>query len=172
MDKPTDGNVIERTVSEQQTVNQDDQPATIQLYERLLLPLASESDAERTCEELWSYIDEQNSQLFVVHVIEKTEGYPDKAPYDVRKEQADAIFDIVHEHFADTVHHVSTEIRYGSNAVEEIFAAADTVDATAIGFTPQPGRRWIRILAGDAMYKLVTTSRRPIIVLPPPNNQT
>jgi nucleotide-binding universal stress UspA family protein len=175
MNRTIDGSVDERAESERQRIDRDDAPPAIQttrLCERLLLPLAGESDAERTCRALQPHIEGRDSRLFAVHVIEQTEGYPDKAPYDIRREQADATFGIVHEYFAGTTHCVSTEVRYGSSIVDEILAAADAVDATAIGFTPRPGQRWIRLLAGDLTHKLVTTSRRPVVVFPPPNNRT
>lgn len=139
------------------------------LFDRLLLPIASEEDVDATCTAFHPYVDANDTRLTVVHVIEKTPGYPDKAPLGARREQARRVFRLVHQRFADVARLPSTDVRYGSNVVEEILVAADGVDATAIGFVPRARRRLTRMLAGDVAYRLVTTSRRPVVVLPRPD---
>lgn len=140
-----------------------------QLFDRLVLPIASEADATATCTAIRPYVDVRDTELVVVHVVEKNPGYPDNAPPCVMRERADRIVQLARDHFAAATLQISSEVRYGPNVVEEVFAAADAVDATAIGFVPRPGRRWTRILAGDVAYRLVTSSRRPIVVFPHPN---
>lgn len=159
----------ERREQSRQYEYSDETGTAHELFERLLLPIANETDAEATCAAVRPYIDPLDSHLTVVHVVEKTPDYPDKLPLDAAREHADAIFSVVRNRFADSDYRVSTEVRYGPNIVEETFAAAEDVDATAIGFTPRPGRRWTRILAGDVGYRLVTTSPRPIVVFPHSN---
>lgn len=139
------------------------------LFDRLLLPIADEADAENTCTAIRPHVDARGGQLVFVHVVEKTPGYPDKVPLDAARDRADAIFRVVRSRLADAGSRVSTEVRYGPNVVEEIYAAAAAVDATAIVITPRPARRWTRVLTGDVAYRLVTTSRHPVVVFPRPD---
>lgn len=148
----------------------EDEPEMIQrLSKRLLLPVANETDAEATCAAVRRYVNPQVSELVAVHVIEKTPGYPDKLPFAAALERAEEIFSGVHDCFAGAGHRVSTEIRYGQSITKEIFEAAEAIDATAIGFTPQQGKRSMKILTGDVGFKLVTTNPRPVIVFPHPS---
>lgn len=157
----------------EQSRRQDDRPeARVETprdpSERLLLPVATETSAEDTCTAVRPYVDPRHSELVAVHVIEKTEGFPDKLPPSAARERAEVICRIVHGHFADADYQVATEVRYGPNVVEEIIDTAEAIDATAIGFTPRQGRRWMRLLAGDVGYRLVTSSHRPVMVFPRP----
>ena len=126
------------------------------------VPIATEDDARATCDSLESVVDRIET-LTVVHVIEKTDGYPDKAPLEARRAQADLIFSIVEERFADGPA-IRRELRYGTDVVDEIVAAAADVDATAVGFRPRPGGRLRRLLSGSASYRLITECERPVVV--------
>ncbi|MFC4439028.1 MULTISPECIES: universal stress protein [Natrialbaceae] len=141
------------------------------VFERILLPIAEESDAETTCEAVEPSL-EPDGDVVVVHVIEKTEGGPDKAPFDARRQQAEAIFEIVRDRLGDTAHEVRTELRYGPDVVDEILDAAAAFDATAIGFTPRPGSRWIKLLSGDHAHRLTAETELPVPVLPRPDGET
>ena len=127
-----------------------------------LVPIASESDARATCDALEDTVEEIET-LTVVHVIEKTVGYPDKAPREARREQADRIFSIVEERFPDGPT-LRRELRYGTDVVDEIVDAAAAADATAIGFRPRSGGRLHRLLSGSDSYRLITESDRPVVV--------
>ena len=61
---------------------------------------------------------------------------------------------------------VETEVRYGTDVLEGIFAAAADVDASAIVFKPRGGSRWRQLMSGDVARELVTECDRPVIALP------
>lgn len=136
------------------------------LFETVVVPVASEDDADATCEAAIPYLSDRGSRIIVVHVIEKAGGYMDKAPLEQRQEQADRIFDSVERRFADADLTVETQLRHDTDVIEGILEAADDADATAIVFTPREASRWAELLAGDPMYKLVTESDRPVLALP------
>ncbi|WP_339103422.1 universal stress protein [Haloterrigena salinisoli] len=127
-----------------------------------VVPVATERDARATCDSLESFVEEIET-ITVVHVIEKTDGYPDKAPLEARRAQADRIFSIVEERLPDGLP-IRRELRYGTDVVDEIAAAAADVDATAIGFRPRSGGRLHRLLSGSDSYRLITECERPVVV--------
>lgn len=135
------------------------------LLTRLVLPVANEEDAKATCHELRPHLDETVETLVVVHVIEKAGGYMDKAPLEAREEQAERVFSIVEDEFRDGPE-VHRELRYGTDVVDEIVAASDELEATAIGFTPQSGGRLTDLLSGNTANRLITESHRPVVVFP------
>ena len=134
--------------------------------ERLLLPVANETNAEDTCTAVRPYVDPCHSEIVAVHVVEQTTGFPDKLPPAVARERAEATCRIVRDNFADADCRVATEVRYGPNVAEEIIDTARAIDAKAIGFTPRQGSRWLSMLTGDVGYRLVTSSHRPVVVFP------
>lgn len=136
---------------------------TESILTHLLVPIVNEDDAEETCRELQSYVDPEVETITVVHVIEKAGGYMDKAPLEARQEQAENVFSIVEAEFADGPE-IRRELRYGTDVVDEIIAAADERDVTAIGFTPQSSGRLKRLLAGDTAYRLISESHHPVVV--------
>jgi len=112
------------------------------LFDRVLLPVASVEDARSTCRAVAPYVD---GDVLAVHVVEKAGGAPDKAGVEQRELEAERIFDAVRECLD---HPVSTEILYGTDVAETIFAAAADHDATAVVITPRGGGRWLRLLTG------------------------
>ena len=134
-----------------------------QLLERLVVPVATKDDAERTVRQLLSY--ESEPDLHIVHVIEKGGGAPDKAPLEAREQQATTIFEFL-EAFVGERGSLTTERRYGTDVVEEIVASADEQKATAIAFVPRPSGRITRVLTGDKTRKLVANGQIPVLVLP------
>lgn len=132
------------------------------LFERVLLPVASRDDARTTARALRPYVGDR---VVAVHVVEKAGGAPDKASVEQREEEAERIFEIVHEELDDAVD-VDTRIDYGTDVAETIFAAADDENATSIVFTPRGGSRWVRLLTGDVALDLITKRDRPVVVLP------
>ena len=132
------------------------------LLDRVVLPVASVEDAEATARAIGPH---EMGSLVAVHVIEKAGGAPDKASVEQREEVAQEAF----EAFSETLggsRDVDTEIRYGTDVAEAIFAAADDYDATAIVITPRGGSRWVQLLTGDVALDLVTQTDRPVVVLP------
>ncbi|MFB6179048.1 MAG: universal stress protein [Halorientalis sp.] len=133
-----------------------------ELFDRVLLPVASRDDARTSARALRPYVSER---VVAVHVVEKAGGAVDKASVEQREDEAARMFEIVHDEL-DDVADVQTRIGYGTDVAETLFATAADVDATAIVFTPRGGSRWIRLLTGDVALDLVTETDRPVIVLP------
>ena len=133
------------------------------LTERVLMPVASDTDARTTCRVLTSYSPDR---VIAVHVIEKAGGVPNKASVEQRRNNARRIFAAVDETFDDSRTAVETEIRYGTDVAQAVVGAANEHNASAIVFSPRRGGRWVRLLTGDVALSLVTESDRPVIVLP------
>ena len=134
------------------------------LFERVLLPIADDEDAETTCRAVRPHLEAAGGRAIAVHVIEKAGGAPDKASVEQRELRAEGIFDVVREALAGL--DVETDIAYGTDVSETIFDAAEEFDATAIAFTPRSGSRWVRMLTGDVALDLITDTDRPVVVLP------
>ncbi len=131
---------------------------------RVIVPIAHEPDAQMTCDAVDAYLDGE-ARIHILHVVEKAGGAPDKAPREAREEQAENIFETVRTHFDGGGHDIETELRYGTDVVDEIVAAAEEVDAE-IAFVPRPSGRIKRLLSGNLTRKLVANDRVPVIVLP------
>lgn len=136
------------------------------LFARVLLPVASEADAEATAVAARSHLERDERRATVVHVIEKAGGAPDKASVEQREAQAKSIFARVDDVFGPAGIQYETRILYGTDVAETIIDAAAETDASAIAFTPRQGSRWLQLLTGDVSLSLVTDTDRPVIVLP------
>ncbi|MEF8777032.1 MAG: universal stress protein [Haloarculaceae archaeon] len=132
-----------------------------ELFERILLPVVSESDAKATARSVTRYLGPVD-RIVAVHVIEKAGGAPDKAGVEQREAYAGAVFEVVRE----ALDNVETDLRFDTDVNDAIFAAAAEHGATAIVFTPRGGSRWLRLLTGDVTLNLVTETDRPVVVLP------
>ncbi|WP_424017982.1 universal stress protein [Halorientalis pallida] len=132
------------------------------LFERVLLPVASPDDATASARALRPRVGDS---VVAVHVVEKAGGAVDKASVEQREEEAADIFEAVHEEL-DAHTTVETEIAYGTDVAETIFDVAAEVDATSIVFTPRGGSRWVQLLTGDVALDLITGTDRPVVVLP------
>jgi nucleotide-binding universal stress UspA family protein len=130
-----------------------------ELLAHVLVPVAHEEDALATAKALEPYHPDTVTAL---HVVEKGGGVPDKTPVEQSEELAEESYEAVRSVFPEAADHTT----YGRNIVEEIFAAADTVDASAIAYRARGGNRLIEFLSGDLSLKLVTKSDRPVIALP------
>lgn len=117
------------------------------LLSHLLVPIANEDDATTTCEGLESYLDRGVETVTVVHGIEKAAGYMDEAPLGGREQQAENVFALVEDYFEDGSD-VRRVLRYGTDVIDELVAAANEADVSAIGFTPRPGGTDTRIHHG------------------------
>lgn len=129
----------------------------------LLVPIANVEDAERTCENLERHLDPDVERITVVFVIEQTEGYMDAASPEALKQEADQVFSYVEDYFSEAPE-IRRELRAGTDAVEEIVAAADELGASAIGFSPRPKTRLHRLLGENSSYRLITESDHPVVV--------
>jgi len=136
------------------------------LFDRPVVPLASESDALATIHALQPHLQAGESVVTLVHVVEKAGGAPDKASVEQREEKAEEIFNVALDVLADDDVYVESEIRYHIDVATAIVDAAADADATAIVFTPRGGSKWVKLLTGDVADTLVETSDRPVVTLP------
>lgn len=137
------------------------------LFEHVLIPVATEDDAEATCTALEPYLEEVE-RITAVHVIEKAGGAVDKAPLAKRREDAAEILALVDGRLGGSVA-VDTRTAYGTDVVEALFETAADVGATAIAFRPRGGSRILRLLTGDTTSRLVTDATIPVVSLPDPS---
>jgi nucleotide-binding universal stress UspA family protein len=135
------------------------------LLAHVLLPVANEDDALATARALEPY---QPDHVTALHVVEKGGGVPDKTPVEQSEELAEESYAAVRSVFPDAGDHTA----YGRDVVDEIFAAADEVDASAIAYRARGGNRLMQFLSGDISMKLVTKADCPVIALPRGEEET
>lgn len=136
----------------------------------VLVPVATEEDMQHTAAAIHDWIHDEVDAIHLLHVIEKAGGAVDKAPLELREEQAEAIFQLGRNILQEVDADVEPELRYATDILDEIQATAQEIDATAIVFSPRPGSRLTRLLSGNLTPKLVMRSPIPVIVLPARNN--
>lgn len=136
------------------------------LLETILVPIASEPDAEQTCEAIVEELREDPATIHVVHVIEKAGGAPDKASVAQREEYAQRIFETVESTLSGTNTTADTEILYGTNVASTILNHARELEATSIVFTPRGASRLVKLLTGDVAQNLLANADRPLVILP------
>jgi nucleotide-binding universal stress UspA family protein len=135
-----------------------------ELFERVLIPIASEDDARMARETILPYLADCGGVATVVHVVKYTEGGVDPSPVSMQEEDAQRLFEIVGEVDDDLV--VETRTAYGTDIVEAIFEVADEIDASAVVFSPQKRNRLVRLLTGDTALSLVTDPDVPVLAIP------
>lgn len=133
------------------------------LLSNVVVPVANEEIAERTAELAGEYLDD-GTDVRVIHVVADEQAF-DEASEDEWEAFAEDAFDRFRTTYDGDV---ETEVRYGKDVVEGVFAAAEDVDASAIVFTPRGGSRWRQLMSGDVARELVTECDRPVIALPTP----
>jgi len=131
-------------------------------FTHLLVPIANVDDAKRTCDALDEYLGSDIQTITIIHVIEQTEGYIDPASPEALEQEAKELFSYVEDYFEDGPE-IQRELRYGTDAIEEIIAAADELDVSAIGFAPRPKNRLQQLLTENTSYRLVTESHHPVV---------
>lgn len=135
------------------------------LFETVVLPVASPEDARTTCAAAAAQLRRAGGHAIVVHVIENDSGAPDTA-VERGNEGAEETFAAAREACDATEITVETRLEYGTDVAETVFGVAEAVDASAIAFTPRKGSRWIKLLSGDVANTLVSEGERPVVVLP------
>ncbi len=136
------------------------------LLEHVLVPVASEADAEATCTALEPFLDDVE-RVTAVHVVEKGGGAPDKAPIEKRRADAGKFLGVVERELGESVP-VDGRIAYGTDVVATLLEEAATVGATGFAFRPRGGSRIVRLLTGDTATRLVTDAEIPVVSLPDP----
>lgn len=134
------------------------------LFERVLIPLASEEDARRARESIIPYLEDVGGVAILVHAIKLTEGGIDPSPVAVQEEEAERLFGIVGDDRGNLV--VETRTAYGSDTVASITETAAETDATAIVFSPQEKGRLLQLLTGDTARSLMANSPVPVLSIP------
>lgn len=131
------------------------------LLSNVVVPVANEDVAERTAELAREYLDDE-ATVRVVHVVADEQAFAEASD-----DEWEAFAEEVFERFRETYGgEVETEVRYGTDVVEGIFAAAADVDASAIVFKPRGGSRWRQLMSGDVARELVSECDRPVVALP------
>lgn len=135
------------------------------LLRRVLVPIASTDDADATRAALRTGLDDGETLRFG-HVIEHTKS----GLHTASVEQLDAANEIFN-HVRDTIAllgdvEVDRTLEYATDVTTAFFDAAAEFDATAIVFSRREGSRWFRLLTGEVALELVTSSDRPVVVLP------
>lgn len=133
------------------------------LLANVVVPVASEDDARRTAQGLDHLLGPDDDALFV-YVVEKAGGAPDKASVEGREAVAADAFEGARDVLG--ADRVRTDVLYGTDVADAVFAAADDVAASAVAFTPRGGSRWVQLLTGDVARDIVTASDRPVVVVP------
>lgn len=145
---------------------------TDSVFDRVVIPVASKMDAQRTCEAVLPHLNRKGGEAHIVHVIEKAGGAPDKASVEQRQQHADRIFSTTIETFSNADFTAfETHLRYGADVAATILDACDELDATAVVFVTRQTSRWKRFLTGDIALKLITENPVPAIVLPEPEEE-
>jgi nucleotide-binding universal stress UspA family protein len=136
------------------------------LLERVVVPVASESDAEQTMDAVLERVSEAGGAIVAVHVIEKAGGAPDKASVEQREQYATDIFAVVRDACEAAGVHCETDQRFDTDVVDSIFDAARDHDASAVVFTPRESNRWLDLLTGDRSRGIVKRAELPVVVFP------
>lgn len=134
------------------------------LLDSVVVPVADPDDAATTASAL-DAADLDPGAIVVVYVVEKAGGAPDRTSVEQSEAHAEETFGA----FEDVHPDAGTDVRYATDVVDGVFAAAADHDATAVAFLPRPGGRLVRFLTGDHALKLVTENDRPVIALPYPD---
>lgn len=141
-------------------------PLMSSLLTRIIVPVASIDDADSTCAALDPYLDDVES-IRLVHVIEKAGGAIDKASVEQRRQDTAEMFELAQDRLDDAgFTDYETDIRFSTDIVDAVFESAAEFDATAVAFSPREANRWVRLLSGDVALDMITSSDRPVIVLP------
>ena len=131
----------------------------------VVVPAADPDDGERTAAALAPHLT-PSSSVIAVNVIEKSGGGIDKAPMEQREEYADEIFERIRRTLETSDATVETDVLYGTDVVERIFAEAEDRDADAVVFAAREGNRLAELLTGDVARRMVKEAAVPVVALP------
>jgi nucleotide-binding universal stress UspA family protein len=136
------------------------------LLELVVVPVASEADAETTMDAVLPRVREAGGSVVAVHVVEKGGGTMDKASVEQRELFAEDVFAVVEDACADAGVACETDLRFAEEVVNGIFTAANDHGASAVAFTPRESNRWLDLLAGDHARDIVKRAELPVVVFP------
>lgn len=136
--------------------------------DRVLLPVANENDAKRTCTAVRPHLNGNNAEIIALYVVEKREGGPAAASIEQLEEHGRNTLATVTEAFDGSTVTVETELREGVDLIATIFEVAKDSDVDCIAFVPRPKGRLVALLSGDLGWKLINRTQYPVLVLPRP----
>ena len=134
------------------------------LLTRIVMPVATEADAEHTWARVEQHLDE-GSRGHAERGIGQGGGGIDKARLAKREEDAAESVGIVEETRGENAD-VERKTAYGTDVVETLFESAEGAEATALVFVAREGGRLVRLLSGDTSMRLVTEGTMPVVALP------
>ncbi|MFC5279410.1 universal stress protein [Halorubrum rubrum] len=133
------------------------------LFERILIPIASPDDAEATARAVRPHLD-SDTTIIVTHVTQGT------AAETTIKTGRDQFAGATYERFADILYRDDLQFEWatleGREVAEALTDAIDMVDATLVAFTPRDMDTWERTIAGDPGGKLIREADVPVMVFP------
>lgn len=136
------------------------------LFEHILVPVASRSDVETTCNALIPYLDKAGGTAVIVYVIEKAGGAPDKASVEQLREEADRLFDIAIEKLVNADIKFETRLLYGRDVAETIISAAADEDVSAIVFTLRGSNRVVKLFTAMSATRSCERRTAPLSSFP------
>lgn len=139
-------------------------PVRGDILDRVLVPVASERDAQRTAAALRPHLAPQDGSVVVVHVVERTRGWPDPTPPAEQVAGAERAFEAVTDGFEAAGVDVETRLLEGADVAEEILTAAADLEVGSIAFVRRGGSRLAKLLAGDVQRVLLERSECPVLV--------
>jgi nucleotide-binding universal stress UspA family protein len=134
------------------------------LFERPLIPVASEADARITRDAILPYLVDASSTVILVHVIKQSEGGIDPSPLDAQEEEAERLFGIATGGRDGLV--IETQYAYGSNVAESILETARETDASVVAIAPRERSLFMRLLTGETTRPLMANSDVPVLSIP------
>ena len=137
------------------------------LFDRPLIPVASEADAVVARDTILPYLASVSETAILAHVIRYTEGGVDPSPLDLQEEEAERLFDLATEGHEGL--DVETRKAYGSGAVEAILETARDADVTVVVIAPRKKSLFMRLLAGDTAGPLMNNPHVPVLAVPNPS---
>jgi len=136
------------------------------LLRRIVVPIANEADAKMTSNALRPHLGEDTEAVTVLYVIEQTDGYMDAISPEALKQASQSWFQILKEEL-NVGEAFETELRAGTDIVDEIVASAIEHDATAVVFKPRdPAGLFGRLVSQNVSEKLARECPCPVVSLP------
>ncbi len=133
------------------------------LFERILIPIAGPTDAERTARAVRPHLA-PDTTLIVTHV---TQG---EAAETTVKSGRDRFAGATYESFSDILYRRDLQFEWltvaGREVAEAIVDAVDIADATLVAFTPRDTGAWGRVIGGDPGGELIRNAGVPVMVFP------
>lgn len=133
------------------------------LFERILVPIATPDDAEETARAVRPYL-EPNTTLIVTHVAEGATAET------TVKTGRDQFAGATYETFSDILYRDDLQFEWvtleAREVVEALTDAVGMTDATLVAFTPRDLDTWRRTIAGDPGGRLIREASVPVMVFP------